>query len=222
MSSNVKNEQLSVKTDSGNPTSAVNRRMSVALLIGSILIICFITLIYISMKDFKLLYTNIVNADYSEVIDGLVGEWTAERLDDAIYTMVVVFDEDYNVLDNKIRLCHGDIDYAVLKMGLEENHDIYRIDFLNWFINSYFDMKKDDSCTDIEREVGSITHITRSSRTLWFADEKCILYSIDKSIANDPLCDLLYETMGEEVNAIRDRRFFSLPFIENKESSVGE
>ena len=43
-----------------------------------------------------------------------------------------------------------------------------------------------------------------------------------KSIANDPLCDLLYETMGEEVDAIRDRRFFSLPFIENKECSVGE
>ncbi len=137
----------------------------------------------------KKLFESIVFADYSNVVNRLVGIWDSERYEKN-YVMVYVYDKDFNVVD-KVEMFDEDEEYEKLlfiRSSLQDSHSILTIDFPSCFIK----LKKE-----------------HKRATTSFADESSVMNCIALAIKNHPLCDYVYNEYGFEGTFIVDKQFYN-------------
>lgn len=146
------------------------------------------------MNDNNLkMFESIVYADYSKVINGLVGKWDSVRYEKQ-YLMVYTYDKDFNIV-GKVELFDENEVYEKLlfiQSNLQDNHSILTIDFPSDFIR----LKKE--------------HKRASSG---FADESSVKDCIALSIKNHPLCDYVYNEYGLGRTFIIDEQFYNAEII---------
>ena len=141
------------------------------------------------LDNSKKLFESIVFADYSKVVNRLVGIWDSERYEKN-YEMVYVYDKDFNVVD-KVELFDEDEEYDKLlfiRSNIQSNHSILTIDFPSYFIK----LKKE-----------------HKRATTGFADESSVMDCIAIAIKNHPLCDYVYNEYGFEGTFIVDKQFYN-------------
>lgn len=141
----------------------------------------------------KKLFESLVFADYSNVVNRLVGIWDSERYEKE-YEMVYVYDKDFNVV-GKVELFDEDEEYDKLlfiRSNLQDNHSILTIDFPTYFIR----LKKEHK---------------RAPTGL--ADESSVMNCIAIAIKNHPLCDYIYNEYGFEGTFIIEKQFYNAEII---------